>query len=71
MIIYTFQPQSLIDEINLHGHAFVEFTKTNLYLQTQIPGKNMEASLDGQETIGEDRCMDEGCLWGCSGYAQR
>ena len=43
MIIYTFQPQSLIDEINLHGHAFVEFTKTNLYLQTQIPGKNMEA----------------------------
>ena len=43
MIIYTYQPQSLIDEINSHGHAFVEFTKTNLYRQTKIPGKNMEA----------------------------
>ena len=41
--IYTYQPQSLIDEINSHGHAFVEFTKTNLYRQTKIPGKNMEA----------------------------
>ena len=52
MIIYTYQPQSLIDEINLHGHAFVEFTKTNLYLQTQIPGKNMEAYYEAYLWMG-------------------
>lgn len=43
MTIYTFQPQELIDQINAHGHVFVEFSKTNLYRQSQLPGKNMEA----------------------------
>ena len=35
MTIYTYQPQDLIDLINTHGFAPVEFTKTNLHKQTQ------------------------------------
>ena len=55
MIIYTYQTQSLIDEINSHGHAFVEFTKTNLYRQTQIPGKNMEAYHEAYVWMGIEK----------------
>ena len=42
MTIYTYQPKDLIDEINSRGHIFVDYTKTNLFRQSQIPGKNME-----------------------------
>ena len=42
MTIYTYQPKGLIDEINSRGHIFVDYTKTNLFRQSQIPGKNME-----------------------------
>ena len=42
MTIYTYQPKDLIDEINSRGHIFVDYTKTNLFRQYQIPGKNME-----------------------------
>lgn len=43
MIIYTYQPQELIDKVNKRGFIYVDFAKTNLYRQSQLPGRNMEA----------------------------
>ena len=38
MRIYSFQPQSLIDKIQLDGFVIVEFTETNIYKQLEAGG---------------------------------